>query len=276
MESVYDMSKELDKVNKTIEITNEKDLARKVLIDIMSIDPAACIAGGAPRDWERGNTCNDIDIFYETTTNDRWTMMAQLYRAVHSNIESFQPSMQAKMLGWQEDNVESLQIVATSVLGTIKDISADEQYDNSNVRAVFECSIATDKIDKKIQFICVKSTLNLFDFFDCSINCIRIGISEWTTDHWFTFSSTLHDAGKATNTIVFTEEVFNKGIDENKAFQRFIMQHQVLDIKNDLPSMQIGNERDVITRLINTQTSLPKVQCDGREQRHEYYTDMPF
>ena len=270
MESVYDMSKELDKVNKTIEIANEKDLARKVLIDIMSIDPAACIAGGAPRDWERGNTCNDIDIFYETTTNDRWTMMAQLYRAVHSNIESFQPSMQAKMLGWQEDNVESLQIVATSVLGTIKDISADEQYDNSNVRAVFECSIATDKIDKKIQFICVKSTLNLFDFFDCSINCIRIGISEWTTDHWFTFSSTLHDAGKATNTIVFTEEVFNKGIDENKAFQRFIMRAK------DLPSMQIGNERDVITRLINTQTSLPKVQCDGREQRHEYYTDMPF
>ena len=64
-----------------------------------------------------------------------------------------------------------------------------------------------------------------------------------------------------------------KGINENKAFQRFIMQN---NIKNDLPVMQIGNERDIITRLINTQTSLPKVQCDGREQRHEYYTDMPF
>jgi hypothetical protein len=244
----------------------------------MSIDPAACIAGGAPRDWERGNTCNDIDIFYETTTNDRYTMMAQLYRAVHSNIESFQPSMQAKMLGWQTANVEgqTLKLKATSVLGDIIDISSDEQYDNSNVKAVFECSIATDKIDKKVQFICVKSTLNLFDFFDCSINCIRMGITEWTTDHWFTFSSTLHDAGKATNTIVFTEEVYKKGIGENKAFKRFIMQHQVIDIKNDLPSMRIGNERDVITRLINTQTNLPKVQCDGREERHEYYTDLPF
>jgi len=97
-----------------------------------------------------------------------------------------------------------------------------------------------------------------------------MGITEWTTDHWFTFSSTLHDAGKATNTIVFTEEVYKKGIGENKAFQRFIMRAK------ELPSMQIGNERDIITRLINTQTSLPKVQCDGREQRHEYYTDMPF
>jgi hypothetical protein len=256
------------------EIQNEKNLAKKMLLSVMSIDPYASIAGGAPRDWERGNMCNDIDIFFESAATNRYDMMSQLYRALFNNLDSVARTMQAKMLGWQKENIYELTIKVHSMLGEIIDISNESQYDNSNVRAVFECKIATSDIEKKVQFICVKDGHKIFDFFDCSMNCIKMGISEWQSnnDHWFTYSSTLHDAGKATNTIVFTEETYTKGLNENKAFQRFVVSNKEFDG----PKMNVGNKMDIITRLINTQTNLPKVQSDHGERRHEYYTNLPF
>lgn len=44
-------------------IYEEKNLASEVLKKFKVIDPAAVIAGGAPRDWYMDNKCNDIDIY---------------------------------------------------------------------------------------------------------------------------------------------------------------------------------------------------------------------
>lgn len=45
-------------------IGQQKNIAEDIMDNIKIIDPYALLAGGAPRDWYFGNTCNDLDIYY--------------------------------------------------------------------------------------------------------------------------------------------------------------------------------------------------------------------
>ena len=282
--------KETKRLENIVNIANEKNLAKGVVAKLLVIGQVY-VAGGAPRDWELNTTCNDIDIFYESTIEYPHELKAQLEHALRIDIAHCSSAEQMKMLGWHhEDDIEDLNILPVYALGDVRDISADEQYDNSNVKAVFETEISmrlmdmgddlTDEqreiITKKVQFICVKDTYDLFKFFDCSINCIKMELSQWKKykQFWDTSYSTLHRAGKILNKIHFTEEVFDKGIKDNKAYQKFC--------KNG--DYYVGTETEFITKLYNTLrhhiglTDLDdRVGCDNIERRHENTEeDFPF
>ena len=299
-------------------IDNEKLLARNVLIKIMGIDPRACIAGGAPRDWQRGNSCNDIDIFFEVKSNSPYQIMTQLKQALTFHPEQFGIVERADLLGWQEDNLMKLDIQPVYTVTPMKDLSCDELYENSNVKGVFECNIMmrchelldvnemaeqyeVDDEDsailrKKVQFIAVKSTEPdiLFKHFDCSMNCVHMTISEWHSqnDYWLEFGSTLYETGKETNIIVFTEEVWKNGIENNKAYKRFIEYYKEADLDLKLvvppengPRMRIGNEQQMITYLMNSyvrggeKPGDMKITADNPEERQYKLngtSDLPF
>jgi len=266
-------------------IDNEKLLARNVLIKIMGIDPNACIAGGAPRDWQRGNSCNDIDIFFEVKSNSPYQIMVQLKQALTFHPEQFGIVERADLLGWNEDNLMKLDIQPVYTVTPMKDLTCEELYENSNVKGVFECNVmmrchelldvdevaeqySIDDEDsailrKKVQFIAVKSTEpdELFKHFDCSMNCVQMSISEWhsNNDFWMEFGSTLYETGKETNIIVFTEEVWERGIQDNKAYKRFIDHYKKADLDMKIvekpehgPRMRIGNKEEMLVYLMNS------------------------
>jgi len=300
-------------------IDNEKLLARNVLIKVMGLDPNACIAGGAPRDWQRGNSCNDIDIFFEVKSNSPHYIMTQLKQALTFHPEQFGIVERADLLGWQEDNLMRLDIQPVYTVTPMKDLSCDELYENSNVKGVFECNVmmrchplldvdemaeqySIDDEDsailrKKVQFIAVKSSQpdELFKHFDCSMNCVKMSISEWhsNNDYWMEFGSTLYEAGKETNIIVFTEEVWKRGIQDNKAYKRFIdhykgavLDMEIIEKESHGPRMRIGNEEEMLVYLMNSyvrggeRPGDMKVTADYPEERHHTLNgtvhDLPF
>ena len=288
--------KETKRLENVLEITNEKKLAQGVLAKLHVIDPNACIAGGAPRDWEMDNTCNDIDIFYESTVE--YELQRQLEQALRFDFAGFSSEEQQRMLGWHhEDDIEDLSILPVYMVSNLVDLSCSELYENSNVKGVYEATIVmklpeytelTDEeaeiISKKVQFICVKSTYNLFDFFDCSINCIKMTLSQYANkyDRYFnTEVSTLHRIGHIVKKIHFSEELFkNKQVTLNKAYRRFV----------ENGDYYLGNEREFMSKLFNmyrlqvnkdmTPSQQLKDRChpDNPERRHESesFNDIPF
>lgn len=297
-------------------IYNEKLLARNVLIKVMGIDPQACIAGGAPRDWQRGNSCNDIDIFFEIKGHNRQQMMNQLNQALTFHPEQFGIVERAELLGWEEKLLMDLNIQPVYTVGKISDISVEEQYDNSNVKGVFEAEVmmrchelldineSADNYEiddedsailtKTVQFIAVESVRSdeLFKHFDCSMNCVQMSISQWHSDNdfWMEYGSTLYESGKETNIIVFTEETWEKGIEDNKAYKRFIKYYKDADLDMKIveehengPRMRIGNEQEIITYLINSyvrggkRPGDMKITTDNPETRqYKLNSDVPF
>lgn len=294
-------SQEVKRLENVLAMTNEKKLAQGVLAKLHVVDPTACIAGGAPRDWELETTCNDIDIFYESTIEYEAELQAQLEQALRFDFAGERSEDQQKMLGWQhEDDIEDLNILPVYVMSDINNLTLSSPlYANNNVKAVFECTIAmtipnydgdygvnedNKIIDKKVQFICVNSTYDLFDYFDCSINCIKMTMSQWSNkyDHYFnTEVSTLHRVGHLVKKIHFAEQLFkDKKVTSNKAYRRFV----------ENGDYYLGNEREFMSKLYNmyrkasnpdmsTRQELDK-RCfpDNPERRHESesFNDIPF
>lgn len=273
---------ETKRLENVLAITNEKKLAQGVLAKLHVIDPDACIAGGAPRDWELDNTCNDIDIFYET--NVEYDFQKQLEQALRFDFASERSEDQQKMLGWQhEDDIEDLNIMPVYMIGDITDLSSDHLYENSNVKGVYEAKIMmrlqeyteltneeAEIITKTVQFICVKSTFNLFDFFDCSINCIKMTLNQYANkyDHYFdTKVSTLHRIGHIIKKIHFSEELFKeKQVTLNKAYRRFV----------ENGDYYLGNEREFMSKLFNMYRLELNKDMSAREQlRERCYPDKP-
>jgi len=48
-------------------ISVEKSIADEVLSRLEVIDPTCILAGGAPRDWWLGQSCNDLDFYILST-----------------------------------------------------------------------------------------------------------------------------------------------------------------------------------------------------------------
>ena len=119
-------------------IDNEKLLARGALLKVMGIDQRACVAGGAPRDWQRGNSCNDIDIFFEVKSNSPHYILNQLKQALTFEPTQYGITKRADILGWTEENLMKLDIQPTYAIGKMKDLTCEEMYENSNVKGVFE------------------------------------------------------------------------------------------------------------------------------------------
>jgi len=298
--SKEELQKELEReetkrLENLLEITNEKKLAQGVLAKLHVIDPDACVAGGAPRDWELNNTCNDIDIFYESTVE--YELQKQLEQALRFDFAGETSENQRRMLGWQhEDDIEDLNILPVYMINDITDLTCSELYDNSNVKGVYEVTMVmrlpeytelTDEeseiISKKVQFICVNSTYNLFDYFDCSINCIKMTLSQYSSKykHYFdTKVSTLHRIGHVVKKIHFAEELFeNKQVTINKAYRRFV----------ENGDYYLGNEREFMSKLFNmyrlqankdmtaSQQLQDRCHPDKPEGRHESESNhVPF
>jgi len=56
-----------------MDIQDEKDLAEEILDAITIICPHTILAGGAPRDWYMGNTCNDFDFYFSLDPDSTMT-----------------------------------------------------------------------------------------------------------------------------------------------------------------------------------------------------------
>lgn len=66
-------------------INQEKDIADQVLRRLEVIDPTCILAGGAPRDWWLGHTCNDLDfyIYHRGTTEN----LERSFKALGFDVE---------------------------------------------------------------------------------------------------------------------------------------------------------------------------------------------
>jgi len=251
---------------------DEQLMAANILMAIHTIDPSAVVAGGAPRDWLRNESCNDIDIFYKSTTDNPIYLKSQLEKAlkIHINLSVNSVQDKACMLGFHDNNEVSkidFRHVAMLTDTHVEDITMTEQYDNSNIIAIFETEMMMFDaegndvvINKRVQFICCKnnSPEKLFQVFDSSINCIAMKFCEtFDKTNWRTYRSTLNKAIDETMLINFSEETFNKGIHENKAYKRFVV--------ND--KYGIANERQIIAHLL---------KCTADEYENRHLNDMPF
>ena len=280
-------------------IKQEKLLAMNVLIKLMVIDPNAKIAGGAPRDWANGETCNDIDIFLETTARQSWEIEHQIKKALQvtykeqftddrAQVQSEQS--RADMLGFRDvTKIPYVGIQGISVAQKIVDITHSEQYDNSNIKGIYECVIALLPLDqeenpelyKTVQIIVCEdaSFEKLFSIFDCSINCIGMRFTEYAhrdfdpifPNFWVTHRSTLNEATDETGIIVFTEESWAKGIEDNKAYKRFV--------KAKDSAYRVGNEREMIVKILNIHKIRPTMITTNVPEIREplsFDSDMPF
>ena len=63
----------------TLTIDDQQDIAEELLHKLEIIDPLCILAGGAPRDWFLGNTCNDLD-FYVHIKNEQMNMTALRFK----------------------------------------------------------------------------------------------------------------------------------------------------------------------------------------------------
>jgi len=255
-------------------IEDEKLITANILMAIHTIDPSAVVAGGAPRDWLRETSCNDIDIFYRSTTDNPIYLKAQLEKAlkIHINLSVNSVQDKACMLGFHDNNEVSkidFRHVAMLTDTHVEDITMTEQYDNSNIIAIFETEIMMFNaegedvvLNKRVQFICCKdnSPHKLFKVFDSSINCIAMKFCEtFDKTNWHTYRSTLNKAIDKTMLINFSEETFNKGIHENKAYKRFVANGKY----------GIANERQIIANLLD-------YHADEYEERHFISNGVPF
>lgn len=274
-------------------IKQEKLLAQNILLRIMTIDPEALVAGGAPRDWEQGRECRDIDIFLRSNADAPWHAKPQIEKAM--TVDFTGEYDEKRMLGWHDDDriadLDENILRPLHLLDELKDITCEEQYDNSNVRAIFEVEIAMesnsldiDEIVKKVQFIVVKEvdTRKLFQTFDCSINQIALKVDEYpgasAERFWFRIPSTLYQLTQETNIIKFSEEEFKKGeqeeneypkvnqLDHNKAYNRFVKDGDYT----------VGNELQMAAYLANNHIrgTHDKIFSDFPENRH--IGDLPF
>jgi hypothetical protein len=305
----------IDSLNELID--NEKLLARGALLKVMSIDPNACVAGGAPRDWQRGNSCNDIDIFFEVKGINTSYMMSQLKQALTFEPTDYGITERADILGWSEKNLMKLDLQPVYAIGKMKDLTCEELYESSNVKGVFETEMvmrchelldvneAAEQyhfddedsaiLTKKVQFIAVKNSQpeELFKHFDCSMNCVHMSVAQWYSDNdfWEEYGSTLYEVGKETNIIVFSEEVWKRGIQDNKAYKRFIdhykkasLDMEIIEKAEQGPIMRIGNEQEMLVYLMNTHVRdgiYPdrKINANDPEERHYKLngtSDLPF
>ena len=175
----------------------------------------------------------------------------------------------------------------------LKDITCEEQYDNSNINAIFECNVVMldedgeNDFTKKVQFIIVKNLIykELFETFDCSINQIALKVEEYPgVDAELFFrkiTSTLYELTKETDIIKFTEAEFKKGLpkekledwepkdgqlNHNKAYNRFVKDGDYT----------VGNEMQMAAYLVNNHIrgTRDKVFSDSPETRH--YADIQF
>lgn len=122
-------------------LQEEYNVAEEVLSTIKIIDPLAIIAGGAPRDWSAGNTCNDIDVY-----------MCWEY-TLHS----------------LENSLDSLGFNGFNKMGSsLKADQNNKGYENvSGMKWVIESSLH----GKDVQFIVINTIerFNVLDSFDTSI-----------------------------------------------------------------------------------------------------------
>lgn len=64
-----------------MDISQQKQVADKVLFDLEYVDAQAILAGGAPRDWYFGREANDLDFyFYADTKKHPLSEMVGLFR----------------------------------------------------------------------------------------------------------------------------------------------------------------------------------------------------
>jgi hypothetical protein len=300
-ELAYDVSKDFDKAQKALQqglldeaIYAEKTMALNILYRMIAVDPDACVAGGAPRDWMNGEKCNDIDIFYTTKTLDPSKRKAQIELAMSGlSVGSLSNKLADKMamLGiTNPELVESLDLRNVMICRDehIEDITATEQYDNSNIMSIFEAHLFMEGKDdgdsgiiKRVQFICCNdsSPKKLFEVFDSSINCIAMSTQDCYNHRnltpWKITKSTLNAATHLTKIIVFTEaELENRkfkdgklGVNSNKAYQRFVVDG----------NYSIGNEEEVIARLVNmSHYTNDVIVAEYPETRQYENTDLPF
>lgn len=280
------------------EIRLEKRLLASILAKMGSM---ACGAGGAPRDWQRGDTCNDIDIFYESTAVCTTDAMAELKRMLTLNLCDHGVTERQELIGWGFKSTMDLEMNPIYNTTPLIDIRATEQYGNSNIKGVYECNItmrehfyedsdeearqystqdeASGILTKKVQFIHVRdaSAHGLFKHFDCSMNCTAVSLQEFGTmsnNFLVSYNSTLYEVGLATNIVVFTEETWNNGIELNKLFQRFCNK------TTKEPQMRVGNQTDMLVSLMNDNyiaDSGKRISNDSSERRHlKYADDLPF
>jgi len=285
---------------KEAQIKDEKILAQNVLLRVMTIDPEAIVAGGAPRDWERDRCCNDIDIFLRSNAISGHEVAAQIEKAMTVGFNS--GFTEDRMLGWSDqERISELDIRTIHMQDKLKDITCEEQYDNSNVRAIFEVEVIMEhdeekrftadesflRTSKKVQFIIVKeiSPKELFETFDCSINMIAWKVEEYpgadAEKFWFKIASTLYELTKETEIIKFTEAEFKKGepkeklepwqpkegqLHHNKAYNRFVKDGDYT----------VGNEMQMAVYLANNHIrgTNDRIHSDFPEGRH--YDDLPF
>lgn len=118
-------------------IEEEKDLAGYALWLIKKYDPVAIVAGGAPRDWELGRNCQDIDLWMNEMRN--WSM------------------------GNYIDMIEREFGEKPKFLG--KDYG-EMKNDDGHIKYVF--SVPLD--GKELQIIVVKDTFNLVPRFCCNLS----------------------------------------------------------------------------------------------------------
>lgn len=278
MANEQDYLNELYEENKMQEkwrVKDEQVMTANILMAIHTIDPTAVVAGGAPRDWIlNDHSCNDIDIFYKSTTDNPIYLKAQLEKAlkIHINLSVNSIQDRACMLGFHDnDEVSKIDFRHVAMLADthVEDITMTEQYDNSNIIAIFEAEMmlfdaeGNDVVmNKRVQFICCKDNKpeKLFQVFDSSINCIAMKFCEtFDKKNWRTYRSTLNKAIDETMLINFSEETFDKGINDNKAYKRFVASGNY--------KYGIGNERQIIAKLLDC-------PADEYEQRH--FDDVPF
>jgi len=253
---------------------DERIMTANILMAMHTVDPHAIVAGGAPRDWMNQESCNDIDIFYRSTTDNPIYLKAQLEKALnlHINLNVFSNQDRACMLGFSStEQVARVDLRHTTMISAthVEDITMTEQYDNSNIIAIYETDMIMFDAEgeeivlkKRVQFICCKDNHpdKLFKIFDASINCIAMRFGETFDDtNWHTYRSTLNRAIDKTMLINFSEDTFTKGISENKAYKRFVRDGKY----------GIANERQIIANLLDCRP-------DEYEERQFESTDVPF
>lgn len=133
-------------------IQEQKDISKKLLIKLSILDPCVVIAGGAPRDWVLGREANDLDVYL--SYHPKLTL--------GSNKESI-----ARALGIDSDDIKTL--------GVQFDENVDRQTEyvvNPDVRSVYEF----EYIGMKVQVINMHT-----EFVDVTEFCFSI-CQAWTKD----------------------------------------------------------------------------------------------
>ena len=143
----------MDYTDTMLKIMKEKNIADRVLHQIMIIDPEAIVSGGAPRDWYMGKSCSDIDVYFKSAADDS-RLREQIARALDTPIE----------LVIVKGNYYSKRHLDSPY--------GPKRYSgNANIRAVFD--ILVD--DKKVQLIVITNETHSINeqLMGCSLSQIE-------------------------------------------------------------------------------------------------------